>query len=309
MAYEINTRDGKRIVYTGDLRFHGHIHEREQSEEFLNRINPNPDIFITEGTRINDNDLVSEQDVYHRIVNLLREDDNLSEKLILATFPWKSISRFLTLYQIAKTINRTLVIQPKLAYTIYHLKTFESLKIDGLLKDNRIKIYLPRKYSMLYSQDDYKSAKYYISPNVEWSKDEQIELYSSIYEEDIMKKAYEINKNPNKYIVHLNFYQLNELIDLQPPKGSYFFNLKTEPFDEEGELEEKVLMNWINKFGLEYKKDKFHASGHAPGVQILDMINRVKPEKIIPVHTEINEIFSENFKNTIIPKKGVPYRF
>lgn len=297
MSYEILTKKGKTITYTGDIRFHGHDHEKAKSESFLAEANSNPDVLITEGTRINDDDSVSEQDVYLRMREFLTRDKNLAQKLIITSFPWKSISRFLTVYNIARKLNRTLVIQPKLAYTIHHLQKIKSLRLNGILKEDLIKIYLPRKNSMIYSHDDYTSIKYHLSPFNEWSNDKPIKFYSVLYEDDIFVKAYEIKENPNKYIVHLNFYKLNELIDIQPPEGSYFFNLKTEPFDEEGELEEKVLLNWLSKFGLEYKKDYFHASGHASGVQIKEMIDKINPKLIFPIHTEYPEAF--NYENAI----------
>ncbi|MBD3196559.1 MAG: MBL fold metallo-hydrolase [Candidatus Lokiarchaeota archaeon] len=297
MAYEISTKQNKRLVYTGDLRFHGHIHEKECSLNFIDNIAPKPDVLINEGTRIDDNEFMSEDDVIKNMTNSVSDDLELSNKLIIASFPWKSISRFLTTYEVAKNLKRDLVIQPKLAYTIHHLQQFEELKTDGLLEKQNIKIYLPRKNSMLYSDADYSRQKYYISPNVNWTIGEEIEKYAHFYGEDILVKSFEIRINPGRYFLHLNFYELNELIDIQPPKGSYFFNLKTEPFDEEGELEEKVLRNWLSRFELEYKNEYFHASGHASGKEIKDMIKQMNPKQVYPIHTEKPELF--NFTNAI----------
>ncbi|TFF87928.1 MAG: MBL fold metallo-hydrolase [Promethearchaeota archaeon] len=309
MAFQITTISGKRIIYSGDIRFHGHKHEKENSLQFLNNIEPIPELFIVEGTRISDNDQVSEKEVSHRMIALLKNDRNLHSKLIFVTFPWKSISRFLTVYKVAEALNRSLIIQPKLAYTIHHLKGFNSLKLGDILEKENIKIYLPRKYSMTYSKADYVYSKYNLSPHVDWDNEQEIDFYNCLYEDDILVRAYDIRNNPSHYIFHLNFYELNELIDIQPPKGSYFFNLKTEPFDEEGELEEKVLLSWISKFNLDYKKEHYHASGHAPEIHIREMINKVNPTLIIPVHTENSEWFSKNFGNTLILEQGTSYNF
>ena len=35
----------------------------------------------------------------------------------------------------------------------------------------------------------------------------------------------------------------------------------------------------------------FHASGHANGTEIIDMIKKINPEKIYPVHTGHVELF------------------
>ncbi|KKL95756.1 hypothetical protein LCGC14_1851430, partial [marine sediment metagenome] len=145
MAFKVTTKSGKTIIYTGDIRFHGHDHEKKKSEDFVKKVRSNPDILIAEGTRIGDDKEVSEGDVYRNIIASLENDKSLSKKLIIASFPWKSISRFLTVHQLAKELNRVLVIQPKLAYTIHNLQNFDSLMIKGILKEDNVKIYLPRK--------------------------------------------------------------------------------------------------------------------------------------------------------------------
>jgi ribonuclease J len=305
-AFKVTTKSGKTIIYTGDIRFHGYDHEKKLSEDFLNNVGSNPDILITEGTRIDDDKEVSESDGYRNIINSLENDNKLSNKLIIAAFPWKSISRFLTVYQIAKELKRILVIQPKLAYVIHNLQKFDSLMIKGILEEDDVKIYLPRKNSMIYSDDDYTKTKYNVSFEVKWPKYKPIGFYSDEYGEEKLVKAYDIKEDPSNYVLQLNFYELNELIDINPPKDSYFFNLKTEPFDEEGELEEKVLMNWVSKFSLQFEKEKYHASGHAPGIQIREMINKLNPKKIFPIHTEKPELFTyENAEKNII--KGQRY--
>ncbi|TXT62479.1 MAG: hypothetical protein BAJALOKI3v1_570017 [Promethearchaeota archaeon] len=290
MAFEIFTKAGKRIIYTGDIRFHGHEHEKAISEEFLTEAQKNPDVLITEGTRIDDNQKMSEDDVFNNMLNFLHKDEELSCKLIIAAFPWKSITRFHTLYKVARQLNRCLVIQAKLAFTIHNLQHYTSLNLRNILHNDDLKIYLPRKRSMIYSDADYSRNKYNVSYTTEWSKNRDIELYSDLYD-DILIRAYEINEQPSDYVIQLNFYDLNELIDIKPPEGSYLFNLKTEPFDEEGEFEEKVLMNWVHRFGLHYEKERYHASGHASGDEILAMINQLKPKKVFPIHTEHPELF------------------
>ncbi|KKL05471.1 hypothetical protein LCGC14_2605710, partial [marine sediment metagenome] len=186
------------------------------------------------------------------------------------------------------------------------LQNFDSLMIKGILKEDNVKIYLPRKNNMIYSDDDYTKTKYHVSYDVEWKRPPSDVFYSTEYGEEILVKACDIKENPSDYMLQLNFYELNELIDICPPKDSYFFNLKTEPFDEEGELEEKVLMNWISKFSLQFEREKYHASGHAPGIHIREMINKIKPKKIFPIHTEKPELFKyENVETNII--KGQKY--
>ena len=53
--------DGKRILYTGDVRFHG---AGEVSiDEYVRSINGPVDVLITEGTRIGSDEVITEEDV------------------------------------------------------------------------------------------------------------------------------------------------------------------------------------------------------------------------------------------------------
>lgn len=303
MAFKIKTPDDKVIVYTGDIRFHGHDFEKINSENFVKTISSaHVDVLISEGTRIDQDIGLSEDGVYKRVSEALEADEDLNKKMIFTSFPWKSISRFLTVLKIAKEIGRILIVHPKLAYILHHFKDNDSLGIKDILKDDNVKIYKPRKTSMLYSDADYSYAKQVISFDLKWKKGMDVTplLYSTEYGEEIFVMAYDIHENPQKYILQLEFYSLSELIDIRPPKNSYYFNLKTEPFNEEGMIEQKVLKNWIKRFNLDFKTD-IHASGHASGKEILDMINKINPKKVFPIHTEHPELFNmENSENRII---------
>jgi ribonuclease J len=309
MAFKVKTPDDKVVVYTGDIRFHGHDFEKVNSENFVKTVNSAPvDVLISEGTRIGQDIGLSEAGVYKRVAEELEADKDTDEKMIFTSFPWKSISRFLTVLKIAKEIGRILVVHPKLAYVLHHFKDNDSLGIKDIIKDDDVKIYKPRKTSMLYSDGDYSYAKQVISFDIKWKRGMDVAplLYSTEYGEEIFVTAYEIHDNPEKYILHLEFYSLSELIDIQPPENSYYFNLKTEPFDEEGLIEEKVLKNWMNRYKLNLITG-IHASGHASGKEILDMINKINPKKVFPVHTAKPESFNlENSENDIEIGKKYP---
>ena len=309
MAFKIKTPDEKTIVYTGDIRFHGHDFEKKASEAFVKDVSSIPvDVLISEGTRIKSDDGLSEKGVYNKVLNTLKTDTTLDKKMIFASFPWKSISRFLTVLKIAKELGRILVVHPKLAYVLHHFKNFESLGIKNVIRNENIKIYQPRKSSMLYSEGDYVYAKTCVSFESKWKSGEDVTplLYITEYGKDIHVRAYNIHENPNKYILHLEFYSLSELIDIRPPDNSYYFNLKTEPFDEEGLIEKKVLENWMERYKLNLVSG-IHASGHASGNEILDMISKINPKKIYPIHTEHPELFTmSNSENNIVIGKEYP---
>jgi ribonuclease J len=115
-----------------------------------------------------------------------------------------------------------------------------------------------------------------------------------IWEREFLDQDYTINyrdlqENPEDYIFRRDFFELKELIDIKPEKGIYLKSM-TEPFDEEMEVNEEKVKSWLKLFNLPMLKG-FHASGHANGQEILDMIREINPEEVYPIHTEGKEQF------------------
>jgi len=84
---------------------------------------------------------------------------------------------------------------------------------------------------------------------------------------------------------YCTYYQLNELIDVRPETGSRYVRSICEPFSDEMLFDEKRVNSWLNLYGLGLAY-QVHASGHASGPEIIEMLERLEPEKIYPIHTE-----------------------
>ena len=76
----------------------------------------------------------------------------------------------------------------------------------------------------------------------------------------------------------MNFFEIKNLIDIQPKNATWIMS-KCEPFSDDMHLDEKQKMNWLNYFNIEHKKA--HASGHAAGPEIREMISEIGPSKLI----------------------------
>jgi len=87
--------------------------------------------------------------------------------------------------------------------------------------------------------------------------------------------------------------RFTELIDIKPSIGGDFIHSMSEPFSEE-DIETKVLHNWLNHFGLKFHQ--IHASGHCPSRDLVKVINKIQPKKLVPIHTEHPTIFKELFR-------------
>ena len=145
--------NGKRILYTGDVRFHG---AGEVSiDDYVRSIDGPVDVLITEGTRVGSDEVITEKDVGREI----SADIERSKGLVLINFGWKDLTRFNTVYQATKENGRILVITPKLAYLLYEMyNNFPTECVDPRTLTN-LKVYLKREGDLLYSKADYDKYK------------------------------------------------------------------------------------------------------------------------------------------------------
>ena len=310
-AFVVTDSEGKRILYTGDLRFHGRRNDWSQS--FRQAVQGlRPDALIVEGTRIDEDEPDSEAQVGEECERLVRQA-NEAGVLVFVSFHWKDTTRYQTLKEVAERTGRILVISSRLAYAINRLKDFPEANLRAVEQEPNVGVYLQRVNSMLYSRGDYVNTKYDLGYSVSWDRKDPASIDTRHHENGV--RAYQIKENPSRYILHLDYFELNELIDLAPLQGALFIRAVSEPFDQEGELEEQRLNNWLRHFGLnppEHKPRYVHASGHASGPELLGMIREIKPRVLLPVHTERPEYFEELKRDGIevrIPSYGKPIYF
>jgi ribonuclease J len=93
-------------------------------------------------------------------------------------------------------------------------------------------------------------------------------------------------------------------LDLDPAGGVYIYS-SSEAHTEEQQLDLERLLRWIERFGMEpvglrrgpngqpEPTAGYHASGHASGEDLLEIARRIRPEKLLPIHTEHSEVFLE----------------
>ncbi|MHA1729381.1 MAG: MBL fold metallo-hydrolase RNA specificity domain-containing protein, partial [Promethearchaeota archaeon] len=305
---------GKRIVYTGDIRMHGPKGIRTRN--FIKIAGEfKPDALIVEGTRLGDDtnnggnsirkeNLENEEEVKNAIQDLLINISKKDvDKLVIFQCSGRDLWRFSSFYKAAMTSDRTLIINAK---TYHLLKILAEQKITFDIDLERIKVYLPRKSWGLYVPRDYSNSKgikevFRLSAEgikiKEKQKGRKLKKYEIIkLEQPFGIRADEINKNPGKYIIHLHSLNINELLDIQPPEGSYFILSRSEPFDDEGEIEARKRKNWLRLFKIpDDHIHHFHCSGHLPPEQLRELVEGINPKKIFPVHTEHPELFKKMF--------------
>jgi ribonuclease J len=337
--------DGKRILYTGDVRFHGA--GEVSMDDYVRAIDGPVDVLITEGTRVGSEEVLTEEQVGWEI----SADIARSEGLVLVNFGWKDLTRFNTIHEASKQNGRTLAISPKLAYLLYEMHiSFPTEYADPRTMPN-LKVYLKREGDLLYSRADYDKYKmgylnYHgrniaqgdrnivrvaerlgiggdpnnpknpLPPTSDGKPYDYQDLYSlATHHLDSGVRAYEIRQSPTEYVLMFSYWDANELFDLTELYGTNktrYISASTEPFSEEMEINEEKMVNWLDFFNVHYdyeiKKDqkifvRRHVSGHASKLELKELIEKINPAKIIPIHTEYCEIFEAMFGEKIVLPK------
>ena len=338
--------DEKRILYTGDIRFHGT--DEIDIDEYVKEVGGPIDIMITEGTRMGRSEILTENDISTGISSDLQK----AEGLVLINFGWKDLTRFKTIYDATKKNERILVVSPKLAYLLNEMHINFPEEYDDPRELPKLKVYLKREGSLLYSKADYGKFKmgylHFHGRNkakrdrnvvriaeklgiggetgnnqnpLPDSCDEEPYDYQELYDLATRHlengvKAYEIRDNPRKYVLMFSYWDANELFDLIPrDSGGHetrYICASTEPFNEEMEIDETKFMNWLDAFEVSYEwemKDKKkifarkHASGHASKPELKELIEKINPTNIIPIHTTLEKEFEDLFPGKVIAPK------
>jgi ribonuclease J len=99
------------------------------------------------------------------------------------------------------------------------------------------------------------------------------------------------------------------------PNGGTYIYSSSEAFGEEQTFSFLRLWNWLQYFGFEvhgFRVDKnglvfekgLHASGHLSKDEIVEVVEKIDPDVVIPVHTENPGWFVEMFENAVVMRDG-----
>jgi len=340
--------NGKTIGYTGDFRFHGH--RGYLTEEFLSALkNEHIDVLITEGTRIPKPQKLGEKAAEQRVFNSEKEVldkcvDIISKEdgLVLYDMSSADLDRVRTLWKVSRKTGRKLVVDSRKAYLLLYINAERKI-VDELPQIDDFQIYLNRhKFRSGKLFDDFSKGHDIYAESFEYSRSKHegeltvkqqccSKLKKKVKTLEDYKKQYKnpylfeieddqflwgpngrqkILDNSNEYII-ITSNGMQTMLHFKPEHcgiGGLYIYGKAEPFNEEMRLSFKRLQNWLEicNFELNYS----HTSGHIGRDVMRDFLDEIKPQKIIPIHTEKPEKFIELTKaDILIPTLGKTYHF
>jgi len=277
-GFIIHTSSGA-VVYTGDFRVHGA--KPEMTREFVEKAKEaEPIAVITEATNMTGATVSSEAEVERKLNHIVEQADGI----VLAEFASTDVDRLNSFHRVAKKNGRCLAVSLRQAYLMDALRIDRRLNIPRL-EDENILIFRKSKKS-IEGKERLRN----------WEK-ELLERYSSkvVDSEQVSKQQCEI-------ILTMSFYDLEQLVEIQPKPGSCYISSSSEPFNEEMEIDYEKLVNWLRHYGL--PQYHVHVSGHIMPLQLKAILEEIGAKTIFPVHTENAELFAkfmQDSKSQVVP--------
>jgi len=259
-GFIIHTTNGA-VVYTGDFRAHGA--KPEMTSDFVEKAKEaEPVAVVTEATNMTGASVSSEVEVENKLNSIVGQADGI----VLADFAYTDVDRLNSFYRIAKKNGRCLAVSLKQAYLLNALRRDKGLRLPDLNDEN---ILIFRKSKKKYDKWENQIMEQYPSKIVD---------------------VFEVSKRQCNAVLAMSFYDLEELVEIQPKPGSCYILSASEPFNEEMEIDFERLINWLRHYGL--PQYHAHVSGHIMPLKLKTILKEIKATKIFPIHTENAELFA-----------------
>ena len=263
---------GQKLLYTGDYRSHGRMDYRKLLEQLPDEV----DVMITEGTTLtrNDAEVVSEEDIERIAEDAIRS--YCGPVFIVASS--SNISRIVSLFKATihnhrifayDTYTAQIALRSKLS--IPNPDTFD----EKYLRVFIVNTYVDGEYSFLQKYSRHKIgrgalAKRPFAAMIRGSMLGWVEKMA----EDIKSETQKDKAFENGLLIY-----------------SMWEGYKTK--DDKSGQKLRDLLDYVKSEGMEIMD--IHTSGHADAQTIQQLIEKVNPRHIIPVHTENARWFVEHY--------------
>ncbi len=272
------------VVYTGDLRHHGrHAHLVDTFIADLQREQVHA--LVVEGTRLTreTHDHVTEAQVLDNARTVVAARPG---RLVVADFGPRQVERLQTFLQAAHETDRQLVVLPKDGYLLEALAAADP-GFEEILR--------------------HPALAFFDRPRL--VRDTWLREFTNRHRHRLVD-AEAIRRDPGAYLLAFSFFDLVDLLDVDPQDGVYVYS-SSEAYGEDNRVDFWRLWNWLLRLRMEPHGFRwegadergrptfgggFHASGHIHPDDLRDLIRSVRPRYVVPVHTENPAWFGENLR-------------
>lgn len=267
--------DGKRLLYTGDLRLHGN-----RPDEHLTIINSltgsKLDALIVEGTHfgLEHESEVTESQLQSKIVSHVKDSPGLA----LAAFSPQHMDRLRSFIHAANESGRTFVADVYTAFVL-HMAS----------RDAKINNPLRRTGRVYYPQS--------ICEKIERKGDNKV--YARFRDREIY--ITEIVETPEKHIMVFRPSMLGDFVNGFPDQTACIFST-WHGYSERPQWQQ--VQNALAS--ANGRLVHAHTSGHALSSDIVEFTRAINAKTIIPIHTFEPQKFRKYFNNVLVATDGQP---
>ena len=267
--------DGKKLIYSGDFREHGR--KGKAFQWFLKHAPENIDLFVLEGTVLDRKiagkticALKSEKEIENETVRLLKKD----KKLTLLNFSAQNIDRLVSFYRASLRAGKIFVID------------FYTANILGCLREYAKIPYPSNKYPNIRVFYPYWLCKRIIQNGRE-------ELMYRYKNYKITKK--EISDRSGEIMMMVRPSMLKDLELIKNIEGATFVYSLWEGYLRDDSMQK--FLKFIKKKNMKFCH--IHTSGHAEIDTLKKVVDKLKPRKIIPIHTFHPDRYNQLFRQKV----------
>jgi len=253
--------EGKKLIYSGDFREHGR--KQKAFQWFLDHAPEDVDVLLLEGTVLDRGlkgkgigEFKSETEIEDETVKLLEASKNMT----LLYFSAQNIDRLVSFYRASLKTGKIFAID------------FYTANILGCLKDDA---------RIPYPSKDYPNIRvffpYWLCERIR--RQDRQDLMYKYKSYKITRK--EISDRSGEIMMMIRPSMLKDLRSIENIEGATFIYSLWEGYLPEDAMQK--MMRFIEK-----KKMKFyqvHTSGHAEIGTLKKVVKKLKPGKILPIHT------------------------
>lgn len=257
--------DGKRILYSGDIRLHG------VKGVLYKNLPKDVDYLLLEGTNIlRAKSNPTERDIEKQFVEAFND---APDALHLVWCSAKNIDRICALFRACIRCGRTLVLDP---YTANVLAEVAQLNphIPTVTTAKQMRVYFPYYLTKRLLERNPESYIYSLEPRK-----------NKVSYNDFMT-------NPKRYVMLVRPTTLTYLQQIKAPHIRFVKSIWSGYWNEPST---ERFRHWVEKH-CDAVRD-IHSSGHADTQSLQRIVEYISPQTIVPIHTDAPKQFSDIFVN------------
>ena len=266
---------------------------------------------------------------------ITRHEKEHGEGFVGIGYPMRDVDRLLSLWAVARRLGRRLVLQPKQAHLLRTLRQAGREDLPDPMSDRNLAVYvkaqergtvLRRGAPLLVGNKATLAMEALDASPDQWVRlvTSELDLWErqllgAVNEDDPIRlddnvaTPLDVARSPRGFLFTMTYWNMTDLFDVFPDRSAargLYIHSQTQPFNDDLELVMFKLRRWIDAFHLTGPVHT-HVSGHADPKTLEDVLERLRPKTMIPVHSESPHMTAEWYshrvgRRALLPQTGQP---